>query len=84
MLFIVLSLVPVLLLVCWVVAEFRGQTWSRLATGFLALIAVAVVSFLLGGFAEGFKHTEFPAPHDRLAREAFMNAAENATNNVIK
>jgi len=75
-----LTLVPLLLLICWLVAEYRGRIGVRLATGFAALVTIAVMAFLWGGFFEAFKHAEFPVPHDSPADTAFMDAA--GTNGV--
>ena len=81
----ILTLVPLLLLVGWLAAEFRGRTWVRVVTGFAALVAIAVMAFLWGRFMEAFKHTEFPLPHDSPAHSALMDTADQgATNNVTK
>ena len=77
-----LTLVPLLLLIGWLIAEFRGRTWIRVVAGFAALAAVAIMAFLWGGFTEAFKHAEFPAPHDSPAQAAQMDAT--ATNSVTK
>jgi 4-amino-4-deoxy-L-arabinose transferase-like glycosyltransferase len=80
-----LSFVPVLLVLAWLVAEVRGRRLVRVLTGLAALIFVAVVSFLWGGFAEAFKHTEFPVPHDSPADAAFMDGSSaGSTNSVSK
>jgi hypothetical protein len=79
------SLVPVVLVLAWLVAEFRGKTFPRVTLGIAALCSVAVMAFLWGAFVEGFKHTEFPVPHDSPAETTVMDAAdEPTTNNVSK
>jgi hypothetical protein len=75
-----LTLVPLLLLVCWLVAEFRGRTWLRVITGFGALITIAVMAFLWGGFLEAFKHAELPSPYDGSADTIFTNTVN--TNSI--
>ncbi|NOS69670.1 MAG: hypothetical protein HOP33_07050 [Verrucomicrobia bacterium] len=80
-----LSLIPILLVIVWLVAEARGRTRTRVIAGLSALIFVAVVAFLWGGFAESLRHIEFSEPHDSPADAALMDAAEKAvTNSVTK
>ena len=78
-----LSLVPILLVILWLVAEVRGRTRARVIAGLAALISVGVVAFLWGGFAEGLLHMEFPEPHDSPADAALMDAAEKAGTNSM-
>jgi phosphoglycerol transferase MdoB-like AlkP superfamily enzyme len=61
---LILSFIPLVLVAVWLIAEVRGRLLTRLVAGFAALIALAVVAFLLGAFAEGMRHTVFPVPHD--------------------
>jgi 4-amino-4-deoxy-L-arabinose transferase-like glycosyltransferase len=80
-----LTIIPLLLLICWIVVEFRCRIWVRVVVGFAALVTVAVMAFLWGGFTEAFKHTEFPVPHDSPPDTTVMDAAEkSATNNVSR
>jgi|GEM_PF-3856623 len=82
---IFLTLVPILLLIGWLVAEFQARTKVRVIMGLVALLTVAVVAFFWGGFAEAFKHAQFLVPHDSSAQAAEMNAADKAaTNSVTK
>ena len=78
-----LTIIPILLLVGWIVVEFRCRTWIRIVIGFVALVTVAVMAFLWGGFTEAFKHAEFPEPHDSAADTAAMHAAENSDTNSL-
>jgi hypothetical protein len=80
-----LSVIPVLLVSAWLVAETKGRTLSRILTGLAAIVAVAIVAFLWGGFAEAFRHAEFPIPHDSAADTALMERASiGGTNSVSK
>ena len=80
-----LTLIPLLLLIIWVVAEFRGRVWIRITMGIATLVTIAVMAFLWGGFMEAFNHTEFPAPHDSPTQATLMDAADqSATNGVSK
>jgi hypothetical protein len=75
-----LSVIPILLVFAWLIAETKGGL-----TGLAALVVAAIIAFLWGGFAEAFRHTEFPAPHDRAADTALMEGTSvGGTNNVIK
>jgi len=78
-----LTIIPLLMLVGWIVAEFRCQTWIRVVTGFAALVTIAVMAFLWGSFTEAFKHAEFPVPHDSPADAASMDAADKAGTNIV-
>jgi len=78
-----LTIIPVLLLAGWVVAEFRCRTWIRVTVGFTALVAIAVVAFLWGSFTDAFKHAEFPVPHDSPADAAVMDAADKTVTNGV-
>ena len=79
----ILSLVPIVLVLAWLGAEFRGKTLSRVVLGIAALSSVAVMAFLWGTFMEGFKHTEFPVPHDSPADTAIMDAADKGATNTV-
>ena len=79
----ILSLVSIVLVLAWLIAEFRGKTLSRVALGIAALSTVAVMAFLWGTFVEGFKHTEFPAPHDGPSDTAIMAPANKAATNSV-
>ena len=80
---VILSIIPIVLVIAWISLEFRGRTLPRLLLGIAAMCSVAVMAFLWGMFAEGFKHAEFPAPHDSPADTAIMDAADKATTNSI-
>jgi 4-amino-4-deoxy-L-arabinose transferase-like glycosyltransferase len=83
---IFVTFVPLLLVVVWLVAEFRSRTRVRVVSGLAALVFVAVVAFLWGGFANAVNHMEFLEPHDSKANTAFMDAATNTsgTNSLNK
>jgi len=80
------TFVPIALVIVWLVAEFRGRTRVRVVAGLAALVFVAVVAFLWGGFANAVSHMEFFEPHDSKADAAFMDAATNTsgTNSLSK
>jgi hypothetical protein len=78
-----LSVVPILLVFVWLVAETKGHKLSRVLTGLAALVTVAIVAFLWGGFAEAFRHTEFPVPHDSAADTALMEGTNVAATNSV-
>jgi len=80
---ILFTLVPILLVAMWLLAEFRGRTWIRVAAGLVAMILVAITAYLWGGFGEAFKHTEFPVPHDSPADAAFMDATDKGATNTL-
>jgi NADH:ubiquinone oxidoreductase subunit 6 (subunit J) len=73
------TFVPIALVIVWLVAEFRGRTRVRVVAGLAALVFVAVVAFLWGGFANAVSHMDFPEPHDSKADAAFMDAATNTS-----
>jgi hypothetical protein len=73
------TFVPIALVIIWLVAEFRGRMRVRVVAGFAALVFVAVVAFLWGGFANAVSHMDFPEPHDSKADAAFMDAATNTS-----
>jgi hypothetical protein len=79
----VLSIIPLLLLIGWIVAEFRGRRMTRILFGLGALASIAVMAFLWGGFVEGFSHAEFFEPHDSAA-DTGMDTATNETNTVTR
>ena len=80
-----LTILPVLLLIGWIIAEFRCRTRTRLALGLAMLIATAIMAFLWGGFTEAFSHAEFLEPHDSPGQTAAMDAAEKSgTNDISK
>ncbi len=78
-----LSVVPILLVVAWLVAEVRGRIRTRVIAGLAALVFVAVVAFLWGGFTEGLQHLKVPEPHDSPADAALMDAADKAATNSV-
>jgi hypothetical protein len=78
------SIVPILLVIAWLVAEARCQRRTRVIAGFAALIFVGIVAFLWGGFAEALQKMQFPEPHDSPADTAIMDAADKATNKISK
>ena len=73
------TFVPIVLVIVWLVAEFRGRTRVRVVAGLAALVFVAVVAFLWGGFANAVSHMDFLDPHDSKADAAFMDAATNTS-----
>ncbi|MDB6067873.1 MAG: hypothetical protein JWR26_4081 [Pedosphaera sp.] len=76
-----LTLVPLLFLIGWLVTELRGRTWIRIIAGLAALVTIAIMAFLWGGFVEAFKHAEFQVPHDSPAQAAQMDAADKSAAN---
>ena len=70
-----LTLVPVMLMGCWLLAEFRSRTWVRVVAGIAAFVTIAIMAFLWGGFSEAYKHAEFLEPHDSPADRRLMDAA---------
>ena len=78
-----LTIVPLVLLLCWICAEFRSRTWVRVAVGVVAFLSIAVVAFFWGSFSEGMKHAEFLVPHDSPADAAFMDAAAQVITNEV-
>jgi nitrogen fixation-related uncharacterized protein len=78
-----LTIIPLLLLIGWIVVEFRCRTWIRIVVGFVALVTVAVMAFLWGGFAEAFNHSELPGPYSGQADTAAMDAAGKSGTNTV-
>jgi 4-amino-4-deoxy-L-arabinose transferase-like glycosyltransferase len=77
-----LTIILLFLLIGWIVVEFRCRTWIRIVVGFIALVAVAVMAFLWGGFTEAFKHAEFPDGGGLTDKQA-MDAAEKSGTNTV-
>jgi len=76
-----LSFIPVLLVFAWLFAEMKGRKSLRIVVGLAALVAVAIVAFLWGGFAEALGHMEFLVPHDSPADTALMEGASGGDTN---
>lgn len=74
-----LTLIPIVLVIIWLVAEFRGRTRMRVAAGLAALVFVAVLAFLWGGFVNALGHMDFLEPHDSKTDAAFMDGATNTS-----
>ena len=81
---IVLSIIPLLFIIGWIIAGLRGGKLMRVLLGFGALASVAVMAFLWGCFVEGFGRAEFFEPHDSAADTARMEAATNVANTVTR
>jgi hypothetical protein len=80
----VLSIIPLLLLIGWIVAELRGGKLIRVLFGMGAMASIAVMAFLWGVAVESFSHAEFFEPHDSAADTARMDAAANETNTMTR
>jgi hypothetical protein len=81
----IFSIAPIVLVLAWMFAEFRGGKSTRVVLGIAAIAGVAVMAFCWGTFLGEFKHAEFPVPHDSPIDTAIMNGTnEVATNSAAK